>query len=401
MSLTLLLDLDDTLLDSNMNAFIPAYFQKLAGYLANRVSPDELVKYLMIGTRQMMSNTDPRQTLRETFDANFYHPLGLDREQMRPVLEKFYDEIFPTLQVLTKPRPEAVAFVDWAVAQGYRIAISTNPLFPQKAIYHRLRWAGLDPQKYPFEVISSYEEFHFSKPNPAYFAEVLARMGWPDGPVLLVGDDPELDLIPAMKMGLSSFWITADGANLPDGLNPVGEGRIKDLCSWLEGVDQQILQPDLNLPGGLLAVLRSTPAAIASMLAQLSSSQWKGTPQPGEWSVTEIMCHLRDVDLEVNLPRLKKVLEQDNLFVPGMETDVWAKERGYSRQDGLEALDDFTTARVELIEQLQNMDEATWNRKIRHAIFGPSTFRELVSFMAEHDRVHVRQIYETLKSIED
>jgi FMN phosphatase YigB (HAD superfamily) len=401
MSLTLLLDLDDTLLDSNMNAFIPAYFQKLAGYLANRVSPDELVKYLMIGTRQMMSNTDPRQTLRETFDANFYHPLGLDREQMRPVLEKFYDEIFPTLQVLTKPRPEAVAFVDWAVAQGYRIAISTNPLFPQKAIYHRLRWAGLDPQKYPFEVISSYEEFHFSKPNPAYFAEVLARMGWPDGPVLLVGDDPELDLIPAMKMGLSSFWITADGANLPDGLNPVGEGRVKDLCSWLEGVDQQILQPDLNLPGGLLAVLRSTPAAIASMLAQLSSSQWKGTPQPGEWSVTEIMCHLRDVDLEVNLPRLKKVLEQDNLFVPGMETDVWAKERGYSRQDGLEALDDFTAARVELIEQLQNMDEATWNRKIRHAIFGPSTFRELVSFMAEHDRVHVRQIYETLKSIED
>jgi HAD superfamily hydrolase (TIGR01549 family) len=401
MSLTLLLDLDDTLLDSNMNAFIPAYFQKLAGYLADRVSPDELVKYLMIGTRQMMSNSDPRQTLRETFDANFYQPLGLDREQMRPVLETFYDEIFPALQVLTRPKPEAVAFVDWAVAQGYRIAIATNPLFPQKAIYHRLRWAGLDPQKYPFEVITSYEEFHFSKPNPAYFAEVLARMGWPDGPVLLVGDDPELDIIPAMKMGLSSFWIMADGANLPDGLNPVGEGQIKDLCSWLEGVDKQILQPDYNLPDGLLAVLRSTPAAIASKLARLSSSQWKRTPQPDEWSVTEIMCHLRDVDLEVNLPRLKKILEQDNPFVPGMETDVWAKERGYSRQNGLEALGDFTTARVELIEQLRNMDEATWNRKIRHAIFGPSTFRELVGFMAEHDRVHVRQIYETLKNIEE
>ena len=204
MSLTLLLDLDDTLLDSNMNAFIPAYFQKLAGYLADRVSPDELVKYLMIGTRQMMSNSDPRQTLRETFDANFYRPLGLDREQMRPVLETFYDEIFPTLQVLTKPKPEAVAFVDWAVAQGYRIAISTNPLFPRKAIYHRLRWAGLDPQKYPFEVITSYEEFHFSKPNPAYFAEVLARMGWLDGPVLLVGDDPELDITIAIKEWLCS-----------------------------------------------------------------------------------------------------------------------------------------------------------------------------------------------------
>ena len=33
MNLTLLLDLDDTLLDSNMDTFIPVYFQALSGFL--------------------------------------------------------------------------------------------------------------------------------------------------------------------------------------------------------------------------------------------------------------------------------------------------------------------------------------------------------------------------------
>ena len=37
MSLTLLLDLDDTLLDTNLDAFMPAYFQALSQHLANHV----------------------------------------------------------------------------------------------------------------------------------------------------------------------------------------------------------------------------------------------------------------------------------------------------------------------------------------------------------------------------
>ena len=51
--------------------------------------------------------------------------------------------------------------IDWAFSRGYRIAIATDPLFPRKATYHRLRWAGFDPER--FELISSFEHFHFTK----------------------------------------------------------------------------------------------------------------------------------------------------------------------------------------------------------------------------------------------
>ena len=40
MSLTLLFDLDDTLLDTNLDAFVPAYFQALSQHLAEHSAPE-------------------------------------------------------------------------------------------------------------------------------------------------------------------------------------------------------------------------------------------------------------------------------------------------------------------------------------------------------------------------
>ena len=150
MPITLLLDLDDTLLETNMDVFIPAYFQALSTALAGIVAPEIMIPALTGGTRAMMVNTDPALTLREVFDAHFFPQLGLDRLMIQAALDHFYDEIFPTLGELTKPIPEAVRLVDWAFRQGHRVVIATNPFFPLKAIQHRLRWAGLSPEKYPF-----------------------------------------------------------------------------------------------------------------------------------------------------------------------------------------------------------------------------------------------------------
>ncbi len=72
MPITLLLDLDDTLLNTNMDAFIPAYFQALSGALADMVAPEVMLPALMGGTKAMLANMDPALTLREVFDAHFF-----------------------------------------------------------------------------------------------------------------------------------------------------------------------------------------------------------------------------------------------------------------------------------------------------------------------------------------
>ncbi len=207
MKITLLLDLDDTLLNSNMQEFAPAYFSSLSSALAEDVLPEIMLPALMGGTKAMMQNEDPSLTLREVFNTHFYSRLKIKRETVQAKIDCFYDDIFPSLKYVSSQRTEAIDFVKWAFAEGHRVAVATNPLFPRKAILHRLRWAGLPPEEYPFALISSYETFHFTKEVPAYFPEFLAQMGWPEGPVVMVGNDLDMDLLPARDAGIPVFWL--------------------------------------------------------------------------------------------------------------------------------------------------------------------------------------------------
>ena len=398
MNLTLLLDLDDTLLDSNTDAFIQAYFQAISGFLAEQVKPDVMLSALIAGTRKMMANNDPSLTLRQIFDADFFPRVGIERDVLQPHIDRFYEEAFPTLSHLTKPKPEAVQLVEWALAQGYSLAVATNPLFPLTAIHQRMRWAGLPPERFPFEVVSAYETFHFAKPYPAYFAEVLGRMGWPDGPVVMVGDDVKRDLPGSRALGLSTYWITTTDGPPPDGFVVNGRGSIGDLRPWLESVDLSTLEPAFSTPESFIAVMTSTPAVVSGLLEQASRPDLTRRPIPNEWSLTEIICHLRDTESEVNLPRLHMLLELDEPFIPARVTGKWAEERNYNAQDLYQALVDFTSARIQMVEVLRGLT-VEWQRKARHAIFGPTDLQELVKFMAEHDKLHIRQIRSTLEQL--
>jgi FMN phosphatase YigB (HAD superfamily) len=394
MTFSLLLDLDDTLLDSNIDALIPVYFQKLAAYMAHTVPPDKFIRELARGTQIMYASSRMDRTLEQVFSENFYPALDLPQADLVAAIDKFYDDVFPTLEPLTNPRPEAIALVEWAFSQGWNVAIATDPLFPRKAILHRLRWAGLAPEKYPFTLISDFQTFHFAKASMAYFPEFLVRMGWLDGPLLMVGDSLERDITPAREAGLPSFWLAMDGQASPDG---VPHGTLADLRHYLESTDLSALKVDYSSPAALITFLQAAPAVLHTLTLSLTPGQWTKRPQPGEWSFLEVLCHLRDVDAEVNLARVETVLKDDNAFVPGQMTDQWADERQYIRQDGETALRDFVIARARLVDRLRGISLSEWERSARHTIFGPTKLRELVSFMVDHDRLHIQQAMAAVK----
>jgi FMN phosphatase YigB (HAD superfamily) len=404
MNLTLLLDLDDTLLDSNMDTFIPVYFQALSGFLKEQVEPEAMISALVSGTRKMMESSDPSRTLQQVFDSEFFPQIGFAREELQPHIDRFYEEVFPTLSYLTSPRPQAIEMVKWALVRGIRLAVATNPLFPLAAIHHRMRWAGLPAEEWPFVVVSAYETFHFTKPNPAYFAEVLGRMGWPDGPVLMVGDDTERDLSGSTALGLATYWVNTSDADVPAGISLAGRGSIGELRPWLEMIDLSTLEPDFSGPDALITLMLATPATISGLLPSLSKREqaagpeMKRRPVSNEWSLTEILCHLRDTEQEVNLPRLRMMLELNEPFIPARDTDSWAAERNYRNQDAMQAMQDFTKVRMQMVNLLRNLTDE-WKRRARHAIFGPTDLQELVKFMVEHDRLHIRQICSTLEQL--
>lgn len=401
MKLTLLLDLDDTLIGNDIEVFLPQYIGAFQDEVASQIDPQKFAKALMTGTKQMVENLRPDCTLKEVFDASFFPELGIREQDFQPISERYYSQVFPTLKNLIQPRQEALELVETALSLSCRLAIATNPLFPLTANLQRLEWGGLSVDQYPFEIVSSYENFHFAKPNPAFFAEVLARIGWPDGPVVVVGDDFNRDIIAAHQLGVLAYWVNNNREDIPTEMRPtVKKGPLEEFFPWLVGLSEESMLPDYRSQSALLAILYATPAALDSICRKLTPDSMQKRPHQGEWSVTEILCHLRDVEKDVYYPRLKRGLQENAPFLVGENTDSWAEERNYFQQDGRIALQEFIQARLTLLSMIEDFKPNDWQRTVRHSIFGPTSLTELINIITRHDQLHVNQVHQVLSSLE-
>ncbi len=397
MKLSLLVDLDNTLLGNEMAEFLPVYLNSLSKNFP-RWSRAEFVNHLMSATQVMVRKNLPEYTLEQVFDQAFYPSLGIEKGSLAPDLYRFYMNEFGDLGYLTQRRPYAIELVNRAFSKNWDVVVATNPIFPKIAIQKRLSWAGFSDST-PFKLISSFEEFHFAKPNPAYYAEILALLGCPDQPAVMIGDNLEDDILPAAKMGISSYLVTSHPVSLPQSLDTlVGQGPIKNALSWLEQSIDHLAKPAQDFTvQSVLASLKATPAALDTICRNLTGEQWVFKPNEKEWAVVEILCHLRDVDREVNLPRLQKIIHTQSPFLPGEVTDPWADERKYISQSGPDALHSFIEVRTEMCQLLNQLSDQGWKDAAQHAIFGPTTLFELAGFMATHDTVHIRQVFQNIQ----
>jgi FMN phosphatase YigB (HAD superfamily) len=232
--LILLIDLDGTLLFNSMDKFQPSYFKALGAYLEQIIHPDRMLPALIAGTRKMLANDDPLVTLESAFDQHFYPALGLEKAHVDARIMEFYEREFPALGSLTHQFPEAIDFVRSKLSAGDRIVVATNPLFPRVATLARLAWAGLPADRFNFDLITTYEFMHFSKPHPEYFAEILAYLGYPDEGVIMIGNDLKEDIHPAGSLGIPGFWLTISEPIQGEASPHHPSGDYHDLVTYLE-----------------------------------------------------------------------------------------------------------------------------------------------------------------------
>ena len=172
-----------------------------------------------------------------------------------------------------------------------------------------------------------------------------------------------------------------------------------DLRPWLESVNLSTLEPSYKSRAAILGIMISTPAVLRSLGSSLTREEWRHEPGPDDWALNEIVCHLRDTEIEIHQLQLDLMLKRHGAFIPRPDTGVWANEREYLNVDGPLALADFTSARLVNLSKLMDSDGEIWSRKARHAIFGPTNFLEVTNFIADHDRMHIQQAWKTLQSL--
>ena len=136
----------------------------------------------------------------------------------------------------------------------------------------------------------------------------------------------------------------------------------------------------------------TTMGSNVSQLKEDSNYDWNWRPDQDDWSLTEVLCHLRDVEGEVHQPRFVAVLERKDPFLPGASADEWAKVRGYRDQDGRAALAAFLLRRQETVNMLKDLTPDTWQRQGTHAYLGRTSLHELLFLVTRHDGIHWEQI---------
>ena len=162
--------------------------------------------------------------------------------------------------------------------------------------------------------------------------------------------------------------------------------------------------------------LRTTPDDLATETRGRSDAALARRPDGRNWSPTEIVCHLRDVE-ELFLVRFLTILATEDPTIltfsaapkalaawriggrveHPLDPDRWAEERQYQRCDPGLALSAFARRRRESLAVLEALTPAEWQRSGMHLGRGRVALPEWVASLAGHDDNHLAQLRRALE----
>ena len=382
-----LLDLDNTLLHNPDRQFSAAFRQRFDQHFMECYGIEGASDALRRGIRSLGAAPDGRSTNADIILSCLSDGLTLTHQAIAYALASFYDGAYNQLKALTAVVAGANVLVENLLNQNLLVAIATNPIYPETAILRRLDWAGLSSFVADFAFVSHNDNMHFAKPDAAYFAEVVARVGVEPDEALIIGDSLENDVEPARAIGLHAWQVGE-------------ENRLKTVVArvskpdWQNGFRSRQATADMLYPQ-----FQGNLAALYGLLVDVKEHQWLMRPDPAEWSILQILCHLWKAETDVHQQRLRLILDQDNPFIssqapPGPHIPA-------CHDNGIEVFERFRAQRHKTMDMLADLTPEDWKRPARHSIFGLTNLLEMSYFTAQHDRLHITQLCQTLGKCAD
>lgn len=377
-----LLDLDNTLLHNPDRQFALAFMQAMDSHFKQTTNIDNVSSLFRKGIQTLSSHRDMMLTNTQVMEKIISDTTDIPIEQIQETLFSFYNTQYRDLERHTSPIANTQQLIDHILAQDIAVAIVTNPIYPQFAIHARLEWAGLSSYINEFSFITHSDNMHFSKPHPAYYAEVVARIGIEFDEALIVGDSEVNDIQPARRVGLHTFHITE--SNTLDKLSEHIHTQ-----DWQHQHHQHPLAPDMIIPQ-----YEGNLGALFGLLTEVKEHQWTQRPDQNEWSIIQILYHLQQSEAQVQRHRLQAILDEENPFIvsqpsPGPDLET-------CDSSGFHIANQFRRERLTTIQLLSGLNVNQWQRPARHSIFGMTTLLEMAHFTAQHDRLHINQLCQTL-----
>jgi hypothetical protein len=147
---------------------------------------------------------------------------------------------------------------------------------------------------------------------------------------------------------------------------------------------------ELSIDRGI-EVVRSVPAAAGAAVAAIPAEMHGRRPGPAFWSVSEYVCHLRDVYVAYTI-RLHRARTEDGPSVEPMLNDLRARRFRYRERDPGPVLDELAVTAAGFCEEASRMRPEDWDRVVRRLPGEERTARWLLRQAAHEGLHHVRDI---------
>lgn len=230
----ILFDLDGTLLPMDIELFEKGYFKGLCEAITE-LSSKEVIASVWEGVKAMVKN-DGSVTNREAFAKAFTEAAGMDYYENEERFLEYYRVGFQECAKVCGITDVSRKIVETLQKKGYTVAIATNPIFPEIATYSRLRWLGIDPES--LSLVTTFDNSHTAKPNPAYYQEVCDKLGVKPEDCIMIGNDVEEDGC-AATLGIEVKLVTdclLNTKKLP--MDSFEQGSLEDVLVWAENLPE-------------------------------------------------------------------------------------------------------------------------------------------------------------------
>ena len=136
---------------------------------------------------------------------------------------------------------------------------------------------------------------------------------------------------------------------------------------------------------------------LVDVLKDIPRDIWQFKPEPGEWSIHEVIIHLADSESNAAL-RARKLIVEPGGTLMGYDQEQWAVTLNYQEQDIQDALDVVRLSRKTTYELLKKQPEVVFEHIVIHPEYNaPYTFENWLNIYSAHIPGHIEQIMNNYK----
>ena len=148
----------------------------------------------------------------------------------------------------------------------------------------------------------------------------------------------------------------------------------------------------------LLTNLENIVSELHQAAAAIPATAWHASAAPGEFTPHQVLAHLRALESQAIVVRLRRILDECKPHLPLFDDDGWMTAHYDPAEPVQSILDDYTRLRQQELTWLENLSPASWNRTARHPWWGVRALQWWVEQSLLVARQHLEQLGRAVKT---